>query len=422
MAGFSELIKNFDKTRDYVREFFIYGFKVRSDFDRKSARTYDDEKRRIESWLGDYLRCDTTSRGKQAAITLNSARISENPLYRAFESRSFTDNDIRLHFLLLDILSGGGAYSVRALTEQLVSDYGAVFDEQTVRGKLREYAAEGILIPERTGKTILYRLTPETPQALFTAFPALKEAVKFFSCLSEFGFAGHTLLRAAGLHNHTFLMKHNYIVHTLEEEVLLQLTDAIREKRMVTLFCFGRKRTDLKCTVIPLQIYASAQTGRRYLICFQPDFRRMNSYRLDYIRKAKDAGACNRYAEYAAMLERNAEKCFGVSFGHRKQGVSEHTVHVTMQIDMAHEPYILERLQREKRCGHVERTGEDLCTFTVTVFDANEIMNWVKTYIGRIVSISGAPAEEMQFRRDVERMHRMYCKKEAKEAADGTVQ
>ena len=111
MAGFSELIKNFDRTRDYVREFFIYGFKVRGDFDRKSARSYDDEKRRVESWLGEYLRYDTTSRGKQVAITLNSSRISENPLYRALESRSFTDNDIRLHFLLLDLLADGTAHA-----------------------------------------------------------------------------------------------------------------------------------------------------------------------------------------------------------------------------------------------------------------------------------------------------------------------
>ncbi len=36
MAGFSELIKNFEKTRDYVRDFFIYGYKVRNDSTRKA--------------------------------------------------------------------------------------------------------------------------------------------------------------------------------------------------------------------------------------------------------------------------------------------------------------------------------------------------------------------------------------------------
>ena len=58
MSEFQELIKRFDKCRDYVRDFFVYGFKSRNDFSLKSARTYDDERRRIESWLSDYVRQD----------------------------------------------------------------------------------------------------------------------------------------------------------------------------------------------------------------------------------------------------------------------------------------------------------------------------------------------------------------------------
>ena len=80
MAGFSELIKNFDKTRDYVRDFFIYGCKVRSDFDRKSIRTYGDEKRRVESWMGDYMRYDDSLRGRSVSISVDSGHIPENPL------------------------------------------------------------------------------------------------------------------------------------------------------------------------------------------------------------------------------------------------------------------------------------------------------------------------------------------------------
>lgn len=48
--AYSELIKNFDKIREYMREFYVYGFKNRSEYTQKSARSYDDEKRRIESW------------------------------------------------------------------------------------------------------------------------------------------------------------------------------------------------------------------------------------------------------------------------------------------------------------------------------------------------------------------------------------
>jgi len=54
MSEFQELVKNFDRVRDYIRQFFIYGFKSRNEFDQKSGRTYDNERRRTESWLSAY--------------------------------------------------------------------------------------------------------------------------------------------------------------------------------------------------------------------------------------------------------------------------------------------------------------------------------------------------------------------------------
>ena len=88
MAGFSELIKNFEKARDYLRDFYICGYKVRGDFNKKSSRTYDDEKRRAESWLGEYLRYDDLSRGRQVSISLDSSRISVMPSIFLFFTRS----------------------------------------------------------------------------------------------------------------------------------------------------------------------------------------------------------------------------------------------------------------------------------------------------------------------------------------------
>lgn len=41
--AYSELVKNFNKIRDYMREFYVYGFKSRDEFTKKSARSYDDE-------------------------------------------------------------------------------------------------------------------------------------------------------------------------------------------------------------------------------------------------------------------------------------------------------------------------------------------------------------------------------------------
>ena len=83
--AYSELIKNFNKIRDYMRDFYVYGFKSRDDYTKKSARSYDDEKRRIESWLGDYMKFHQTADGKNVFLSIDSRVTRHNPLYKAYQ-------------------------------------------------------------------------------------------------------------------------------------------------------------------------------------------------------------------------------------------------------------------------------------------------------------------------------------------------
>ena len=105
--AYSELIKNFARIRGYMREFYVYGFKSREEFKDKSARSYDNERRRIESWLGDYMAFRQDAAGKNVFLSVDSRQIPHNPLYKAFKAKSFTDKDITLHFYILDLLAGG---------------------------------------------------------------------------------------------------------------------------------------------------------------------------------------------------------------------------------------------------------------------------------------------------------------------------
>ena len=47
--AYSELIKDFGRIRAYLRSFYVYGFQHREEFTQKSARGYDNERRRVES-------------------------------------------------------------------------------------------------------------------------------------------------------------------------------------------------------------------------------------------------------------------------------------------------------------------------------------------------------------------------------------
>ena len=78
--AFSELIKNFDNIRSYMKEFFIYGFKTREEYDKKSARSYDNERRRIQSYLGDLVSFRQTPSGKNMFISLDGRSVTHNPL------------------------------------------------------------------------------------------------------------------------------------------------------------------------------------------------------------------------------------------------------------------------------------------------------------------------------------------------------
>lgn len=414
MAGFSELIKNFDKTRNYVRDFFIYGFKRREDFTSKSSRTYDDEKRRIESWMGDCLKYDDSVKGRQIAISVDSCHIDENPLYQAYCSKSFTDNDIRLHFLLLDILSAEGEKTLKDIVDSLNDDYGQLFEVQTVRNKLKEYVSEGLIVSRRQGKTAYFSLTPDRTDEYFNEYTGLEDAVKFFSQTQTFGFVGNTLLKAVGLKNDMFLMKHNYLIHTLEDMILPEILEAMDERCAVSFInqsLKDRAEKDIseRTQVVPLQIFSSVQTGRRYLAAYVPEYKRFNTYRLDYIKEPKKGKVCEDYEHIYEKFTRSLSKCFGVSYGNRHKEGNFPPMKMTLFIDEEKEGYVLERVMREKRCCTVEKTGEHLYTVTADIFDCNEIMTWVKSFIGRTASLEGgSEGVRRRYFSDIHRMKKLY--------------
>ena len=82
VIAYSELIKNFANIRDYISQFYIYGFKSRKEYDSKSARSYDNERRRIESWLGDYMSFAKGTDGKNIFLSVDSRQQEQKILQK----------------------------------------------------------------------------------------------------------------------------------------------------------------------------------------------------------------------------------------------------------------------------------------------------------------------------------------------------
>ena len=475
---YSELVKNFEKIREYMREFYVYGFKSRGEYNQKSARSYDDERRRIESWLGEYMRFAETADGRNYFISVDSRAISENPFYKAWKTKSFTDGDITLHFAIFDVLwSPEIKLTLAELTDEIDSllSSGFDFDESTLRKKLKEYADEGIIVIEKRGRQVIYSRAHDVD------ISGLRDVLDFFSEVAPCGVIGSFLCDkltsdrrlnsdkmpdgsqssdnilscgsqsndnilpdgsqssdnilsgssqssdniipissqsngvqlTSGCHSNlvnssagsVFCFKHHYITDAIDSDVMASLFDAMRKKSYVLLDNFSRRSQKSRTLrLLPLKIYISVQNGRQHLIAYNENSR-FGSYRLDYISNVRLCEPAADFDRLRAALAKKETRMWGVMCGSdaRCERV-EFDIYVG-----ADEEYIVNRLEREKRCGSIEKIDNTHYRYTAEVYDSNELLPWIRTFISRITRLKCSNrAVENRFREDVKEMYHMY--------------
>lgn len=405
--AYSELIKNFNRIRDYMREFYVYGFKSRDEYTQKSARSYDDERRRLESWLGGYMQFRQTPDGKNVFISVDSRTSSHNPLYKAWKAKSFTDGDITLHFIIFDILCDPGVSMTLGEVMERIDDYLSGFpmprtyDESTVRKKLKEYAKEGIIETEKKGRRLVYRRAR-------TDCELDRDMLDFFSETSPCGVIGSFLLDKLDEREDYLSFKHHYITSAMDSEILCELFAAMGERRRVILENMNRhtgRVTDNPA--VPLRIMVSVQSGRQYLMAYSIPFGGISSFRIDNLISVKMDRVEEHFEEMRAELDRMLPHMWGVSTQNRSGQPMEHVEFTIRYRD--DETHIPLRLEREKRIGTVEHLDGNTSRFTADVYDASEMVPWIRTFICRIVSIHISDRElEEQFRDDISAMYELY--------------
>ncbi len=410
--AYNELIKNFSRIRDYMKEFYVYGFKSRGDFTQKSARSYDDEKRRVESWLGDYMSFRHTQDGKNVFLSIDSRAADSNPLYTAWKTKSFTDGDITLHFILFDILYDPSVkLSLKEILDKIDREYlvefeePLEFDESTVRKKLKEYEAEGLIRTEKAGRQMLYS------RSEMMDLSGTEDFLDFFSETAPLGVIGSFMKGRLPEHKSTFSYKHHYINAALDSEILLSLLTAIKEKRTIILENQSRRFTKITTVeVVPLKILAGTQDGRWFVMSLHLKGNQINAYRLDYLKSVKLGEPYEKYDTIARTYAKLSKHSWSVSCAWSLRRL-EH-VEFVLQV-LPGEEHIVGRLEREKRCGEVEIIDEHTVKFTAEVFDASEMLPWLRTFICRVSEFKSSNKQaERAFWNDLDKMYELYGIKE----------
>lgn len=383
--AYSELIKSFAKIREYMRQFYVYGFRSRSSYDYKSGRSYDNEHRRVESWLGDYMRFRTEKSGKVVFLSVDSRSCAKNPLYVAFKTKSFTDNDIIFHFYILDMLESDTELSLREILDRLDeylsdSDADIALDESNIRKKIKEYVSLGILNERKEGKIIFYSKNESSVD-----IASWSDAVSLFSESNPLGVIGSYISETTPEVQQIFRFKHHYIFRALDSEVVYDTVCAIRENRSVDVgLKLEGKALPINNVVFPIKVMVSTQTGRQYLLGYHKESAKIIMIRMDNISQLTLLSAEDCIDSYIESYEKMKKHLWGVA-------VTEdlHTEKVSMVLRIEpHEEYMVSRLQREKRCGEVTKLDDTHYQFTAEVYDPLEMLPWIRTFIGRIDSFS----------------------------------
>lgn len=405
--AYSELIKNFDNIRSYMRDFFIYGFKTREEYDKKSARSYDNERRRIQSYLGDFVSFNQNASGKNMFISLDGRSVAHNPLYQAFKSKSFTNKDITLHFIVMDILTDGQAYTLKELLEIIDVDYLSYFDnpisfdESTLRKKLKEYEGLGLVISEKEGRMVRYKIAADDVK-----LEQYREAIRFFSEENPLGVVGSYLEDKLEPDQEYLSFKNHYIMNAYDTEIIEAVLQGIHEKRIIEIVNFSRKgNQERKWQVIPMKLYVSTQGGRNYLLCFGAKNNQPLSFRIDYIQKVVFKDVCPVFDKALEEFENTSKHMWGVICTKDKK-----LEHIEMDIHVGpDENFIIRRLRRERRCGAITRINDETYRFSADVFDAYEMVPWIRTFFGRIKNIRcDNPEVVNQLKLDVVKIAKQY--------------
>lgn len=425
--AYSELVKDINKTRSFIRDFYVFGFYSRdeyADLYQISPRSYDNERRRIESWLHEYLRFYQNSTGKKSFLSVDGSTILHNPIYRAFKAKSFTANDALLHFCLMDLFADGQMIGPSQIEDLLWDEYSDLFaekglpDMKTIRLKLEDLTRLGLLVKTKEKRSTRYQIISTEIDQVFSsadadeALPGLWDALSFFSENAPLGVIGSFLLDKNNNNEallQPFHFRHHYLMQAIDSEILCELLLAIDDKRRIQIRVDSAFQGSMQYMNIPLKVFVSTANGREYLLSVNEETKRFYFTRLDRIVWVKQMDISPSWDQMLEQFHLVQHQLWGVSFG----GLEEvrPPVHLEMEIAVREsEDFIINRLEREKRNGTVIRLEHvssnisglnqdskrsssalndtiDRYLFSVDVYDPLEMLPWICTFTGRILRL-----------------------------------
>lgn len=386
------LIRDYSDIRDILRDIYIYGCFSRDDYINKgiSGRKYDNEQRRITSYLPDkFIKKKREGKRVLPYCSYNMTETPENFLAETYRNKSFTLLDIMSYFFVLTLLNEGQGMTLPELLEVIPEENAEIiYTKDNLRKKLDELIEKGLIASKKVGRRVLYK-TVEDSLGYFetqelTDIYWLLEFVKNVNPIEMPYFFLQRKLRLYLYANrgiqvddiHTFQYKHNHLFNVLDNEVVLVILRAIHAQRELNIQ-YSSRGSVFTSRILPIRVIHECNHGRQYVLFYDLASETVKTRRIDRISSAEMMGKADDEIIGKAVKESELEESSWCTSG---LYFDQDEVKIEFRIDDESEQYVIERIKREGKNGTIESVAPGLYLYTIMVKDPLEMTPWIRSF------------------------------------------
>ena len=400
------MMSEYNPIRNILRDTYIYGCFTKYDFAEMGVNedTFDNHKNKIKSFLpDDFVIVKRFKRKHILYCKYNMFDNEENYIADTYRYCSPNNDDITIQFNLLSLLADGEERDLNSILSEMDMIYEDLSDQRLRRrlSELADYGYVKVLDGEKNENK--YKIAEDilcefSKKELLDIYHMLE----FYSNTSviemPYYFAKERIKKYLKINyneeyeisnNNVFWYKHNHMFNLIDNDVLYQVLMAIELENLLEIL-HGESNTkitenpveDTNANIIPVKVIHECTYGRQYLIGYNINEQKIETYRIDKIKDIKilelEDKELLKKAREEAEKENNCWVVASINNEMRK-------VKVKFIFDEEKEGFILRRLQNECRGGKLEKIEKGVYIYEREVTSAVELIPWIRSFGERAV-------------------------------------
>ena len=309
----------------------------------------------------------------------------------------------------------------------IMQHYNVEVDDKQFGNKMRELTRLGVVNAKKIGQRIYYSVSDVFIDDMLGDDKDLQvrfsDMISFFSQVSLLGEIGSYISdRLPGYKSDSIYYKHNYLKRALNDYNNIDLLYAIKNGLWIAIEYRNAAIRDLnyQCFICyPIEIRESVTDGRHYLLYYHPGYRSVSALRIEFIDSIT-MGHMTPGVHFEEDMER-AKKLISYTWGTAFRDFQNGNVKASFEPNRVRiivccsekEAFIKSRIQREIRnCAdfdEMELDGYGHCLELVAeVANPWEMLQWLRSYTTRIVTVEINGEEYDGFVEDVAKTYESY--------------